>query len=72
MGNSVTLYTVMGSTFKHGSSNPPNPAHDLMADFFTGISVKTGGQFIHTQNLKLIPEVRTTLRVSPCLGVAVF
>ena len=61
----------MGSTFKHKSPQPPNPAHDLIAEFFTGISLKTGGQFIHTQNLKLIPEVRTAFTVSPCLGVVV-
>ncbi|KAJ7373677.1 hypothetical protein OS493_011286 [Desmophyllum pertusum] len=53
--NSVTLYTVM--TSQPVPTYLPDPAHAFMADFFTGISLKTGGQFIQIQNIKLISEV---------------
>jgi len=57
--NAVTLYTVTVAT----SQPVPNyladhPAFALMADFFTGISYMTGGQYIQIQNIKLISEVR--------------
>lgn len=54
--NSVTLYTVM--TSQPVPTYLPDPAHAFMADFFTGISLKTGGQFIQIQNIKLISEVK--------------
>ena len=56
-GNSVTLYTVAMAMSQPLPSYLPDPALALMADFFTGISLKTGGQFIQIQNVKLISEV---------------
>ena len=56
-GNSVTLYTVAVAMSKPAPSYLPDPVLALMADFFTGISLKTGGQFIQIQNIKLISEV---------------
>ena len=55
--NSFTLYTVAIS--QPVPAYLPEPAHVLMTDFFTGISLKTGGQFFQIQNIKLISEVRT-------------
>lgn len=57
--NAVTLYTVTVAT----SQPVPNyladhPAVALMTDFFTGISLLTGGQYIQTRNIKLVSEVR--------------
>lgn len=57
-GNAVTLYTVTVAT----SQPVPNyladhPAVALMTDFFTGISLMTGGQYIQTRNIKLVSEV---------------
>lgn len=59
--NSVTLYTVM--TSQPVPTYLPDPAHAFVADFFTGISLKTGGQFIQIQNIKLISEVKSLLHV---------
>lgn len=54
--NSVTLYTILGKGKKPGAL-VPGPAHQLMEAFYTGISLKTGGQFISTQNTKLISPI---------------
>jgi len=55
--NSVTLYTVMLKTLQPVSAHLQNPAHQLMAEFFSGISLMTGGQFIYTCNFKLISQI---------------
>lgn len=61
-GNSVTLYTVaVAAISKPVPSYVPDPALALTADFFTGISLSTGGQFIQIQNIKLISEVKKCL-----------
>lgn len=56
--NTVTLYTVTVAT---SQPVPTYLADDstlaLMADFFTGISFMTSGQYIQIQNIKLISEV---------------
>ena len=58
-GNSVTLYTVtVALTSQPVPNYLPDPALILMADFFTGISLKTGGQYIQLWNIKLISEVK--------------
>ena len=57
--NAVTLYTVTVATSQPVSSYlADHPALALMADFFTGISFMTGGQYIQIQNIKLVSEVR--------------
>ena len=56
--NAVTLYVVMSS--KPGIAlYLPNSGRriDLMAEFFTGISLMTGGQFIYSESVKLVSEV---------------
>ena len=58
--NAVTLYVVLCR-----SSKPGIPLYlpysgcriDLMAEFFTGISLMTGGQFIYSESVKLVSEV---------------
>ena len=57
--NTVTLYVVMWSSW------PVIPLYlrnygrriDLMAEFFTGISLMTGGQYIYSESVKLVSEV---------------
>lgn len=58
--NSVALYTVLRKTLKSAPAATylPNSAHiDMMAEFFTGISLMTGGQFIYSQTVKLVSEI---------------
>ena len=58
--NAVTLYTVVMRSSKPGIPlYLPNSGRriDLMAEFFTGISLMTGGQFINTESVKLVSEV---------------
>lgn len=54
-GNGVTLYTV---TVAVPYYLPDHPALALMKDFFTGISLMTGGQYIQIRSVELISEVR--------------
>ena len=57
--NAVTLYTLTVATSQPVSNYfADHPALALMADFFTGISFMTGGQYIQIQNIKLLSEVR--------------
>ena len=58
--NAVTLYVVLCRSSKPGI--PPYLRNsgrriDLMAEFFTGISLMTGGQFIYSESVKLVSEV---------------
>ena len=60
-GNAVALYVVMRRTSK--LVIPPYlPSSgrriDLMEEFFTGISLMTGGQFISIKSVKLVSEVK--------------
>lgn len=60
--NSVTLYTVMRKTCKPEVATylPVLSARntELMVGFFTGLSLKTGGQFIYSKSVKLISQVK--------------
>ena len=63
-GNAVALYVVMRRTSK--LVIPPYlPSSgrriDLMEEFFTGISLMTGGQFIYIKSVKLVSEVKSFL-----------
>ena len=58
--NAVTLYVVMRRSSRPGIPlYLPNSGRriDLMAEFFTGISLMTGGQFIYSESVKLVSEV---------------
>lgn len=58
--NAVALYVVMRRTSKLGiPPYLPNSGRciDLMKEFFTGISLMTGGQFIYSESVKLVSEV---------------
>ena len=57
--NAVTLYVVMRGSKPGIALYPPNSGRriDLMAEFFTGISLMTGGQFIYSESVKLVSEV---------------
>ena len=57
--NAVTLYVVMRSSNPRIPLYLPNsgPRIDLMAEFFTGISLMTGGQFIFSESVGLVSEV---------------
>ena len=55
--NYVTLHTIVIS--QPEPAYIPDPAHDLVTDFFTGISLKTGGKFFQISDVKFISEVRT-------------
>lgn len=60
--NSVTLYTVMRKTCKPEAATylPLFSAKnaDLMVGFFTGLSLKTGGQFIYSKSVRLFSQVK--------------
>ena len=63
-GNAVTLYTVTVATSQPVANYlADHPAVALMTDFFAGISLMTGGQYIQTRNVKLVSEVRLCFRV---------
>ena len=55
--NSVTLYTVLEKVVKHGTVHS-SPFHQLVEAFYSGMSLRTGGQLISTQTAKLISPVR--------------
>ena len=54
--NYVTLHTIV--TPQPKPAYFPDPAHDLVTDFLTGISLKTGGKFLQIPDVKFISEVR--------------
>ena len=56
--NSVTLYTVLEKVVKHGTVVYPSLPQQLVEAFYAGMSLKTGGQLISTQDAKLISPVR--------------
>ena len=65
-GNAVALYVVMRRTSKLVIPPylPSSGRHiDLMEEFFTGISLMTGGQFIHIKSVKLVSEVKRFLSI---------
>lgn len=51
--NAVTLYTVGISQSKPASRLAKNP----LTDFFAGISLKTGGRYIQTPDVRQLPGV---------------
>lgn len=53
--NSVTLYTVMRKATYLPLFSAKNA--DLMVGFFTGLSLKTGGQFIYSKSVRLISQI---------------
>ncbi|XP_066027018.1 uncharacterized protein [Pocillopora verrucosa] len=53
--NYVTLHTIVVP--QPEPAYIPDPAHDLVTDFFTGISLKTGGKFFQIPDVKFIFEV---------------
>ena len=58
--NAVTLYVVLCRSSKPGiPPYLPNSGRriDLMAEFFTGISLMTGGLFIYSESVKVVSEV---------------
>ena len=57
--NAVALYVVMRGSKPGMPLYLPNSGRriDLMAEFFTGISLMTGGQFIYSESVKLVSEV---------------
>ena len=54
--NSVTLFTVLEKVVKPGTCS--SPSHQVVEAFYSGMSLRTGGQLISTQNAKLISPVR--------------
>ena len=48
--NYVTLHTIVIP--QPEPAYIPDPAHDLVTDFFTGISLKTGGKFFQIPDVK--------------------
>lgn len=54
--NSVTLYTVLEKVVKHGTVHS-SPFHQLVEAFYSGMSLRTGGQLISTQTAKLISPI---------------
>ncbi|CAH3188528.1 unnamed protein product [Porites lobata] len=58
--NAVTLYVVLCRSSKPGiPPYLPNSGRriDLMAEFFTGISLMTGGLFIYSESVKVVSEI---------------
>ena len=57
--NGVTLNVVMRGSKPGIPLYPPNSGRriDLVAEFFTGISLITGGEFIYSESVKLVSEV---------------
>lgn len=53
--NSVTLFTVLEKVVKPGTCS--SPSHQVMEAFYSGMSLRTGGQLISTQNAKLISPI---------------
>lgn len=53
--NSVTLFTVLEKVVKPGTCS--SPSHQVMEAFYGGMSLRTGGQLISTQNAKLISPI---------------
>lgn len=53
--NYVTLHTIV--TSQPVPTYLPDLAHDLMTDFFTGISLKTGGKFFQIPDIRLLSQV---------------
>lgn len=53
--NSVTLFTVLEKVVKPGACS--SPSHQVMEAFYSGMSLRTGGQLISTQNAKLISPI---------------
>lgn len=53
--NYVTLHTIVIP--QPMPAYLPDLAHDLMTDFFTGISLKTGGKFFQIPDVKFISQV---------------
>ena len=61
--NAVALYVVMRRISKPGIP-PYLPGRiDLMQEFFTGISLITGGLFIHIDCIRLVSEVKRFLNI---------
>ena len=61
--NGVTLYTVGISQSKPASCLDKNP----LADFLAGISLKTGGRYIQTSDVRQLPGVSTSTGIALAL-----
>lgn len=54
--NSVTLYTVLEKVVKDGMVHS-SPSHQVVEAFYSGMSLRTGGQLISTQTASLISPI---------------
>lgn len=55
--NSVTLFTILEKAVKPGTGLCSSPSQQVVEAFYSGMSLRTGGQLISTQNAKLISPI---------------